>query len=205
MKLPDRLPSLLLVATLLAVLAPLASATTPADPITFNIDPVHSSIGFQVRHLGLSRVNGVFRSFAGSFTYDPDDPASSRVSVTIDTASLDTGVERRDTHLRSADFFKVDTYPKMTFESTSVRVIDAEHLEIEGDLTIRSTTRKVVMATEFLGMAPRRGGQTSAFEATLTVNRHDYGLVWNNLMEGLQVVGDDVKITIQVEANTPRQ
>ena len=205
MKPLTRFPSALLIALLVAGLAPLASATTAADPITFDIDPRHSSVGFQVRHLGLSRVNGVFRTFEGSFTYDPDDPTSSRVSVTIDTASLDTGVERRDNHLRSGDFLEVDTYPTITFESTSVRVIDAEHLEIEGDLTIRSTSRKVVMATEFLGMAPRRGGQTSAFEATLTINRHDYGLVWNNLMEGLQVVGDEVKITIQVEANTPRQ
>ena len=205
MKPLTRLLSALIVATLVAVLVPLVSAASAADPITFNIDPAHSSIGFQVRHLGLSRVNGVFRSFEGSFTYDPDDPASSRVSVTIDTASLDTGVERRDNHLRSEDFFEVDTYPAMTFTSTSVRVIDAEHLEIEGDLTIHGTTRKAVLATEFLGMAPRRGGQTSAFEATTTINRHDYGLVWNNLQEGLQLVGDEVKITIQVEANTPRQ
>lgn len=93
----------------------------------------------------------------------------------------------------------------MTFESTSVRVIDAEHLEIEGDLTIRGITRKEVLVTEFLGMAPRRGGQTSAFEATTIIDRHDYGLVWNMLQEGLQLVGDEVKITIQVEANTPRQ
>ena len=205
MKPLSRLPSVLLVATLLAGLAPLVSAVPAADPITFNIDPRHSSIGFQVRHLGLSRVNGVFNTYEGSFTYDPDEPANSRVSVTIQTASLDTGVERRDNHLRSADFFEVDTYPTMTFESTSVRVIDAEHLEIEGDLTIRDTTRKAVLAAEFLGMAPMRGGQTSAFEATTTVNRHDYGLVWNGIQEGLQLVGDEVKITIQVEANTPRQ
>ncbi len=176
-----------------------------ADPITFNIDPVHSSVGFRVRHLGLSRVTGTFGSFQGSFTYDPDNPTNSNASVTVDLNSIDTGVERRDNHLRSADFFDVETYPTMTFESTEVRAVDAEHLEIVGDLTIHGITKSVVFEAEFLGMAPRRGGQTSAFEATARVNRHDFDLTWNMLQEGLQIVGDDIDITIQIEANTPRQ
>jgi len=205
---------LITVVSAIALLATTLAATPPpagvfsavsADPITFNIDPMHSSIGFRVRHLGLSRVNGTFRSFQGSFTYDPDDPTNSNVSVTVDLGSIDTGVERRDNHLRSADFFDVETYPTMMFESTEVRVVDAEHLDIVGDLTIHGITKSVTFEAEFLGMAPRRGGQTSAFEATARVNRHDFDLTWNMLQEGLQIVGDDIDITIQIEANTPRQ
>ena len=176
-----------------------------ADPIEFNIDPGHSSVEFRVRHLGLSRVTGRFGTLEGSFTYDPDDPAKSAVSVTIDATSVDTGVERRDSHLRSEDFFEVETSPTLSFTSTGVRVVDAENLEIVGDLTLHGTTREVVLETEFLGMAPRRGGQTAAFEATTRINRHDFGLTWNNLQEGLQLVGDNVDITIRIEANTPRE
>lgn len=196
-----------LLATSLAATAPPAGVfpAVSADPITFNIDPMHSSVGFRVRHLGLSRVNGTFGSFQGSFTYDPDDPTNSNVSVTVDLSSIDTGVERRDNHLRSADFFDVETYPTMMFESTEVRAVDAEHLEIVGDLTIHGITKSVTFEAEFLGMAPRRGGHTSAFEATARVNRHDFDLTWNMLQEGLQIVGDDIDITIQIEANTPRQ
>jgi len=196
----------LLVSSLAAAMPPTGVSTAlPADPITFDIDPTHSSVSFRVRHLGLSRVIGTFGSFHGSFTYDPDDPSNSSVSVTVDLASIDTGVERRDNHLRSADFFDVETYPTMTFASTEVRAVDAEHLEIVGDLTIHGITKSVVFEAEFLGMAPRRGGQTSAFEATARVNRHDFDLTWNMLQEGLQIVGDDIDITIQIEAHTPRQ
>ena len=204
---------LLLSALFVALLVSPAIAAPPVadgahvftDPLTFNIDPNHSSFGFRVRHLGLSRVSGTFGTFEGSFTYDPEDPTNSSVSVTVDVNTVDTGVERRDNHLRSADFFDVETHPTMTFHSTEVRVVDDENLEIVGDLTIRGTTKTVVFETEFLGMAPRRGGQTVAFEATTRIDRHEFGLTWNNLQESLQIVGDDIDITIQIEANTPRQ
>ena len=193
------------VATAGLMLAAPAPTSASADPITFNIDPRHSSVEFRVRHLGLSRVTGRFEIFEGTFKYDPDDPTQSSVSVTIDTNSLNTGVQRRDNHLRSADFLEVEKFPTMTFESTSVRVADAPNLEIVGNLTIHGVTKEVTLEAEFLGMAPRRGGQATAFEAHTRINRHDYGLVWNRLQEGLQLVGDNVDITIQIEANTPRE
>ena len=202
----NRLTLSIVLASMIAGVALAAPLPAPAaDPIAFVIDPIHSTVEFRVRHLGLSRVTGRFETLEGSFTYDPDDPTTSSVSVTIDAASINTRVQRRDNHLRSADFLDVENYPTLTFETTAVRVVDAENLEIEGNLTIRGTTRSVVLDTEFLGMAPRRGGQTVAFEASTRINRHDYGLVWNSLQEGLQIVGDNVDITIQVEANTPRE
>ena len=180
-------------------------AQAPEGPIQFNIDPNHSSVEFKVRHLGISRVTGRFDIFEGTFTYDAANVANAKVSVTVDTSSVNTGVERRDTHLRSADFLEVETFPTMTFESTAVRPGSNGNLVIVGDLTLHGVTHSVELETEFLGMAPRRGGFTAAFEGSTRINRHDYGLVWNSLQEGLQLVGDEVDITIQVEANTPRE
>lgn len=168
-------------------------------PGIWMIDPAHSEVGFTVRHL-MSKVRGQFRTFEGSLQIAADALQSS-VQATIALSSVDTGSSDRDNHLRSADFFDVETSPQMTFRSTSVRQ-DGQDLVASGALTIRDTTKPVELALEFLGMATDPwGGTRAGFEATTTLSRKEWGVSFNMPLEGDKVlIGDKINVVISVEA-----
>jgi polyisoprenoid-binding protein YceI len=168
---------------------------------SLDIDRSHSEVAFQVRHL-LSKVRGRFTDFAGTLQFDEADPRASRVDVVIQAGSIDTAEPDRDKHLRSADFFDVTNYPALTFTSTSVTPRGDNNYDVAGDLTIHGVTRPVTLPASFLGVASDPWGNAKhVFEAELTLNRKDYGLVWNAALEtGGFLVGDDVKVTLSIQA-----
>lgn len=168
---------------------------------TWNIDPSHSSIGFSVRHLVIAKVHGRFGTFSGTITLD-DDLARSRVDVKIDAASLDTREEKRDGHLRSADFFDVEKFPHLTFVGKSVEVAGGKAKSLTGDLTIHGVTRAVTLAVDDLGRAKDPwGNERVAFEAKGSIDRKDFGLKWNQALEtGGVLVGEKVDLSIEVQA-----
>lgn len=169
---------------------------------TWNIDPDHTSIGFKVRHLMVSNVKGVFGKVSGVVLVDEKDITKSTVTATIDTASIDTGVAKRDAHLKSADFLDVEKYPTMTFVSTNVARNGAGKLKVTGNLTLHGVTRPVVLDVE--GLAPESkdpmGNLRTGASASAKINRKDFGVVWNKVLEtGGVAVGDEVAISIEVE------
>jgi polyisoprenoid-binding protein YceI len=168
----------------------------------WNIDTTHSSIGFSVRHLVFAKVRGRFGEWRGTVHLDPNDLTGSRVAVEIDAASIDTGVTDRDTHLRSGDFFDVERFPTLRFESTSVEKTGGERYRLRGALTIRDVTREVVLDVEYGGQAVDPWGNTrAAFTATTSVNRADFGLTWNQVLEaGGVLVGERIDIELEVQA-----
>jgi polyisoprenoid-binding protein YceI len=168
---------------------------------TLEIDRSHSEVAFQVRHL-LSKVRGRFNEFGGSVQFDEATPQNSRVEVTIQARSIDTGEGDRDKHLRSADFFDVETYPTLTFTSTSVTPRGGNVYDVAGNLTIHGVAHAVVLPASFLGTAQDPWGNTKfVFEAELTLNRKDFGLTWNAALEtGGFLVGDEVKVTLSIQA-----
>ena len=183
-----------------AVLA--ATATLAMAQSTWKIDPAHSQAGFSVRHMGLSNVRGRFNNINGTIVFDQSDLSKSSVNATVDTTTVDTGVEQRNGHLKSPDFFDVAKFPTMTFASKSVAKSGDEYL-VTGDLTLHGVTRSVVLHLD----APEKeqagmdGKAHRGFSATTTIHRQDFGLVWaGTLKSGEAVVGDDVKITLDVEA-----
>ena len=174
-------------------------ATTTTTNYTF--DKSHSEIFFQVRHL-VTKVRGRFSDFDGALQYDNGSPENSKVSFTIKSASIDTNEPQRDTHLRSADFFEVEKYPTLTFTSKRITKKGADSFDVVGDLTIHGVTKEVTLPVTHLGAAKDPwGNQRLGFEAELTLNRKDFGLMWNAALEtGGFLVGDDVKITLSVQA-----
>ncbi|HXE57969.1 MAG TPA: YceI family protein [Gemmatimonadales bacterium] len=197
-----QLASLPLLAALL-VGAPAPGPVPPADTVKaarWRIDVTHSELRFRIRHL-VSRVTGTFTDWEGTIVADPTDLAGGSVSVTIRTKSIDTNHERRDAHLRSADFFHADSAPTITFRSTRVEQ-EGERIRVVGELTIRGTTRPVVLEGRYLGVAKGPGGRDRiGFEASTRLNRLDYGVSWNRAAEGGGVVlGDEVDVDIVVAA-----
>jgi polyisoprenoid-binding protein YceI len=168
---------------------------------TYDIDKAHSEAGFEVRHL-LTRVRGRFADFGGVIKFDEENPELSSVSITIQAASIDTNEPNRDTHLRSADFFSTDEFPTLTFSSTAVTSSGDDAYTVTGDLTIRGVTKRIEVPVSFLGRAKDPwGGDRVGFEAQFTINRKDFGLLWNAALEtGGFLVGDEVKITLSVQA-----
>ena len=175
--------------------------TTAAATRTFEIDKAHSEAAFQVRHL-ISKVRGRFSDFDGTIVFDEARPELSTVRVTIRAASIDTGVADRDKHLRSDDFFAVDTHPTLTFVSTAISPEGGSRYRVTGDLTMRGVTRRIVLPIEFLGAAiDPWGNQKIAFEGEVTLNRKDFGLNWNAAIEtGGFLVGDDVRVSLSIQA-----
>lgn len=182
---------------------PGAQAQAPLPPNGWRLDPGHSAVSFRVRHLGISWVNGEFRQWSMDLVYDPANPVAASVTAHIQTASAYTNNDRRDNDIRSGNYLAVDSFPEMTFVSRSVQVVDPTHLRIAGDLTLRGVTKPVILDTEITGALNGRRAKRVAFTATTTINRHDFGVNLNGLMEGAQVVGDEVRITIDVEAVQP--
>jgi polyisoprenoid-binding protein YceI len=168
---------------------------------TYQIDGAHSSAGFTVRHMMVSNVSGAFTKLSGSVDYDADNLAQSRIEVTIEAASVNTRNEGRDKHIRTADFFDVENYPTITFRSKRVEKAGEGRLRVVGDLTLRGVTKEVVLDVE--GPTPEIQ-QQSAFRmgasATTRINRKDFGVNYNRVMDsGGVVVSDEVRITIDVE------
>ncbi|MBX3129353.1 MAG: YceI family protein [Polyangiaceae bacterium] len=168
----------------------------------WNIDTTHSGISFSVRHLVFAKVRGRFAQWSGAVRLDPTDLTRSTVEVEIEAASIDTGVADRDTHLRSADFFDVERFPKLRFRGTAVEQSGAEQYRLRGELTIRDVTREVVLDVEYGGQAKDPWGNTRAlFTAKTSVNRGDFGLNWNQVLEaGGVLVGERIDIELEVQA-----
>jgi polyisoprenoid-binding protein YceI len=175
--------------------------TTDMTTRTYTIDKAHSEATFQVRHL-VSKVRGRFTDFEGTILADEQDPGRSSVKVTIQATSLDTDQPDRDTHLRSADFFEVETFPTLSFVSTSVAPAGRGAYTVTGHLTIHGVTRTIAVPIAYLGKATDPWGKERAgFEAEFTITRKDFGLTWNAALEtGGFLVGDEVKITLSFEA-----
>ena len=176
--------------------------TAPARTSTWEIDPTHSSAEFAVKHFMISTVKGRFTRFDGLLHIDEQEPENSRVEVRIETASVETGLGQRDDHLRSDDFLNAEKFPYITFRSTRVERAGHDRWRITGDLTIRDVTREVVLDTNFEGEGRDfTGNRRAAFSAETSINRKDYGLKYNAVLEGgTIVVADKVKISINVEA-----
>ncbi len=167
---------------------------------TYSIDPVHSSVGFKVKHL-FSFVEGRFNDIHGTITGDPAKPESGQVSVEIKAASIDTHEPKRDAHLRSPDFFDADKFPALTFTSKSVKLTGKDTADVTGDLTMHGVTKEVVLKTQFVGKGPGQDKKIhTGWEAKTDLKRSDYGLTWSKLVEGTQVVGDAISIDLQIDA-----
>jgi polyisoprenoid-binding protein YceI len=190
--------------TAVAALALSVSAAT-AEVQTYIVDPAHSEVGFNVRHL-VSKVPGRFGEYEGSIAMDPAAIESTmKINATIKTASINTGVQKRDDHLRSADFFEAEKYPEITFASKKVAKKGSLY-SVTGDLTIRGVTKEVILDTEILGTYanPFTKMPSAGLEMTGKINRKDFGINWNKTLdEGGVVLGDDVTMVIRVEANVP--
>jgi polyisoprenoid-binding protein YceI len=188
-----------LLAALILALAPPILGQAP--PTAYKVDPDHSNVAFTIRHF-VSNVTGRFNDFEGTIRYDKLAPAASGVEFTVRTTSIDTGNNDRDEHLRSPDFFDAQKFPSLTFTSTEVKAKDASTLEVTGDLTLHGVTRRITLPVTVLGTAKVPNGEKAGFEILFTLNRKDYGITWNRVLDaGGTVLGEDVKITIEVEAS----
>ena len=169
---------------------------------TWQIDPAHTSVGFSVKHLMIARVRGRFAGVRGTIILDESDMAKSWAQVEIDAATIDTRQTQRDAHLRSADFFEVETYPTITFRSRLVKRGEGSRFRVVGELTIRGVTREVVLdATDEGRERDLSGVDRIAFTAAATIDRREFGLTWNQALEtGGVVVGNEIAITIDLEA-----
>lgn len=169
---------------------------------TWNIDPDHSNIGFKVRHLMVSNVKGNFVKHSGVVEINDKDITKSKVNVTIETGSINTNVQKRDEHLRSADFFDAAKFPAMTFVSRKVAKARKGALTVTGDLTLHGITKEVVLHVEPLSKESKDpwGNFRRGTSATATINRKDFGLIWNKALEtGGVMIGDEVTISLEVE------
>ncbi|MCZ6696665.1 MAG: YceI family protein [Acidobacteria bacterium] len=185
----------------LAAIALLSVAPTLAlaETETYRIDPGHTNIGFKVRHF-FSKVPGRFNEFEGQIVLDRENlTEGSSVEFTIDIASIDTNNPSRDKHLRSDAFFDVENHPKMTFKSRKVTSAGENKLKVEGDLTIRGITKPVSLEVDVLGFGKGYGFR-GGFEVRTTIDRQEFNVSWNDLVEGAGVLGDEVEILMNIEA-----
>ena len=181
--------------------APSTETAIPGyEAATWNIDPVHSEVGFSVRHMMVSKVRGRFTTFSGQIVTG-EDIANSTATAEIDLASISTGQEQRDNHIKSADFFEVETYPTMTYRSTGVRVEDGEYI-LDGELTLKGVTKTVPLTLEINGFGPDPyGGTRAGFTATGEINRRDFNVNFNAPMQnGGVVVADRIQLHLEIEA-----
>jgi polyisoprenoid-binding protein YceI len=189
-----RLLVIILSAALLAPLNVLAA--------TYSLDPAHTTIGFKVKHLMIANVKGVFEKFKGTVVIDESDITKSKVNVSIEMASINSNIAKRDEHLRSGDFFDVAKFPVMTFDSTKVERAGADTLKVTGNLTIKGVTKQVILTVDGPSgemKSPQRVVKRGA-SAVATINRQDFGVSWNTKLDaGAVVVGDEVQISIEAE------
>jgi len=194
------LRTILSAAVVLGVLV-LGIAPARAAAETYSIDPQHSNVGFSVTHL-FSKVPGRFTKVEGTMVFDPKDLSTGSVEVTIDAASIDTNVPDRDKHLKSPDFFDVAKFPTITFKSTKVIPDGSTKAKVEGTLTMKGVSKPVTLEVDFLGAGPDPfGGRRAGFEARTKINRQDFGVTWNKVLEGGgTLLGNDVDILLNIEA-----
>jgi len=168
----------------------------------WNIDGAHSGINFSIRHMVVSKVRGRFGKFGGTLELDDGDLTRSTIEVTIDASSIDTGTAQRDDHLRSADFFDVERFPELRFHGKRIEQAGRDHYRVLGDLTIRDVTREVTLDVEYGGRAKDPwGNERAGFLAKASIDRKDFGLQWNQVLEaGGLLVGDRVDIELEVQA-----
>ena len=190
-----------LVTSLIVGLAVVANADT------YQIDRSHSNIGFSVTHLTVSRVKGSFTDFSGTIQYDPADISKSSVEIEIKAYSITTGSEGRDRHLKSPDFFAVDSFPGLSFKSTKVTKKTDKTFEIVGDLTMRGVTKPVTLNAELVGtLDDPQMGKRLGFSATGKLNRQEFGVRYNDMLDsGGLVAGNEVDLILEVEAAPPRE
>lgn len=177
-------------------------STVAQEVKTFRIDPSHSRLGFSVRHMGFSRVRGGFGDFRGLVRMADGDIESLQAEGVAKTSTISTGDVRRDEHLRSADFFDVEEYPEISFRSSSARVRSGDSFTLEGDLTMHGVTRTIELDAAFLGAGiDPWGGTRVAFEARTTLQRKEFGLNWNAVLEtGGLLVSDEVEVVLEIQA-----
>jgi polyisoprenoid-binding protein YceI len=199
---------LVLVPTLLAPAPALAQSGPPqssrserpvATPSTWKIDPTHSELSFTIRHM-VSKVRGQFDVWTGTIVGDPNDWSTASVEVVAQTSTIDTNNERRDADLRSDNHFDADANPTVTFRSTKVTRFAGDSLTVAGNLTIHGITRPVVLRGHFNGMTGTPGKRRAGFEGETMINRKDFNMNWNRIVEGSAMVGDEVRIEIDIAA-----
>jgi polyisoprenoid-binding protein YceI len=175
-------------------------AASPVVAETFVIDRNHSDASFQVRHF-VSNVRGAFTDFQGTIEGDPARPEAATVEFTVKTASIDTNQENRDKHLRSADFFDAEKFPEITFKSTKIKALGKNKYEVAGNLSMHGVTKPVTLHVTSMGSVGAGKDEKFGFEATTTLNRKDFGIVWNKALDnGGYMLGDDVTVTVNIEA-----
>lgn len=189
----------LLTALAVGILLPQA-----AQAKVYKVDPAHSSVGFTIRHF-VSLVEGRFKEFTGNIDYNAANPAASSVNFTIQAQSISTDNEKRDEHLRSADFFDTAKYPTLSFVSKKVIARDKDHLDVVGEMTMHGVTKAITVPVTILGVSPgaKPGSELIGFKSEFTIDRKDFGLVYNRTLDkGGTVLGDEVTIRLLVEAGT---
>ena len=191
-------PALVAAQTVLPAQTSRAAAPVSA-PSTWKLDPTHSELSFSIRHL-VSRVRGQFDVWTGTIVADPNDWSTASVEVTAQTSTIDTNNERRDEDLRSPNHFDADAHPTVTFKSTKVTRFAGDSVAVEGNLTIRGITRRVVLRGHLNGITGAPGKRRAGFEAATTINRKDFNMTWNRVVEGGSLLGDEVKIEIDIAA-----
>ena len=186
---------------LFSFVALLLMLTVSAGAAEWNIDAAHSSVGFSVRHLVVSKTTGNFKDFSGTVNFDAKKMAEGSAEWTIKVASIDTDDAKRDDHLRSADFFDAEKFPTMTFKSKKVVPGKENNFKLIGDLTIKGVTKEVTFDVEFNGVVNDPwGGTRAGFSAVSKIDRQEFGMTWNKALDaGGVVVGNEVKIMIEVE------
>ena len=179
------------------------AAIASAAPVTYTLDKAHTEVGFEVRHF-FSKVHGNFTAFDGSIVFDDADPSKIVVNASAETKSVNTGNERRDNHLRSGDFFLADSFPALTFKSSKVTLVSKGKYKVAGDLTMRGITKLVVFDAEYLGSGNTGMGLKAGFSATAVVNRKDFNINWNKVLDnGSVMLDDNVTIVLNIEGNGP--
>jgi polyisoprenoid-binding protein YceI len=166
---------------------------------SYEIDKDHSKVSFEVAHLVISTVTGEFKKFKGTFKFNPEDFSQTQIEASAEAASVDTSVKKRDDHLKSPDFFDVKKYPSMTFKSTSAKKTGDKTFDLVGDLTIRGVTKTATFKINYKGQIKSKYNVTQAFKGTSEINRKDFGVNFQNIVESGPVVGDTVTINITCE------
>ncbi|HEY3745363.1 MAG TPA: YceI family protein [Gemmatimonadaceae bacterium] len=175
------------------------AAAPVSTPSTWKVDPTHSELSFSIRHM-VSRVRGQFDTWTGTIVADPNDWNTASVEVVAQTSTIDTNNERRDEDLRSPNHFDAEANPTVTFKSTKVARFAGDSVQVTGNLTIHGVTKPVVLRGHFNGMTGASGKRRAGFEAETTINRQDFNMTWNRIVEGSSMLGDEVKIEIAIAA-----
>ena len=175
------------------------AGTSVSAPSTWKIDPTHSELSFTIRHM-VSKVRGQFDVWSGTIIADPADWSTASVEIVAQTSSIDTNNERRDADLRSGNHFDADANPTVTFRSTKITRFAGDSVTVAGNLTVHGITRPVMLRGRLAGMTGPPGKRRVGFEAETTINRKDYNMTWNRIVEGSSMLGDEVRIEIDIAA-----